>query len=576
MKRCLALISVLLCLLPPAARAQGPDETYLAIYNLIQQADAFQAGGDARQAAAKYLEAHSMLKVYPTVYPGWNEKVVTYRLNYLSSKLEALAPSLPATNTPPAAGTNAPPGVATASANQARALQDEIDRLTAKNALLEAKLKEAWSVQPAAADPRELAKAGENIKQLQKEIDVLKVTLAQEQAKPAKTADPVAIDQEKKLLDELKQKLAQQVELNGSLQKENTELKDQVNQLKTRAPSAGAVTNESEELHIARSTIAALQATNIALRTDKILLETRILELAKEPGTGASSRTKELINERDDLKKKLAAANKELKRVKTRTSSSVADSAAQELESLLARLEVHEAKAVPYSPEELVLFKQGDTNLAVAAATEEKVTVKELPPGSGPLVAEATAAARDGRFKDAEKLYLQVLSQDEKHVLILSHLAGVQIEQERYEEADQTIHKALAIEPRDALSLYILGILKQRQAKYDEAFEALSLSAKIRPSEARTQYSLGEVLVQKGQRAAAETAFRKTLLLMPTHPGAHHALAVVYATQQPPFKELAQWHYNKARDKGWPRDPDLEKLFEEKPPEVPAPQTSAK
>jgi len=219
---------------------------------------------------------------------------------------------------------------------------------------------------------------------------------------------------------------------------------------------------------------------------------------------------------------------------------------------------------VPYSPEELALFKQGDTNVVLAVFNAEKKTVGEFPPGAGPLIADAERARTSGRFAEAEKLYLQVLRQDEKHVFILSSLAVVQMEQNRFEDAEQTIKKALAADPRDPASLYLLGRLKYQQGQYDEAYESLSLSAKILPAEARTQFFLGQTLVQKGQRAAAETAFRKALQLRPGYGDAHHALALVYATQQPPFKELAQWHYNKAREFGWPRDPELEKLLEDK------------
>ena len=39
---------------------------------------------------------------------------------------------------------------------------------------------------------------------------------------------------------------------------------------------------------------------------------------------------------------------------------------------------------------------------------------------------------------------------------------------------------------------------------------------------------------------------------------------MVYATQQPPYKELAQWHYQKAIAGGYPRNLEFEKLLEDK------------
>jgi hypothetical protein len=66
-----------------------------------------------------------------------------------------------------------PPGVE----NQLKVLQAEVERLQADNRLLGAKLKEALSVQPAAVDPRELAKAEERIRALQKENALFKTQL---------------------------------------------------------------------------------------------------------------------------------------------------------------------------------------------------------------------------------------------------------------------------------------------------------------------------------------------------------------------------------------------------------------
>ncbi|HVK59841.1 MAG TPA: tetratricopeptide repeat protein, partial [Candidatus Kapabacteria bacterium] len=87
----------------------------------------------------------------------------------------------------------------------------------------------------------------------------------------------------------------------------------------------------------------------------------------------------------------------------------------------------------------------------------------------------------------------------------------------------------------------------------------LSRSAHLDPKNAETQNYLGITLSQQGQREAAETALRKAILLNPNYAGAHHNLAVIYATQRPPFPELARFHYNKALALGQPPNPDLEK-----------------
>jgi Tfp pilus assembly protein PilF len=62
-------------------------------------------------------------------------------------------------------------------------------------------------------------------------------------------------------------------------------------------------------------------------------------------------------------------------------------------------------------------------------------------------------------------------------------------------------------------------------------------------------------------RSAAETAFRKAILLNPNYAGAQNNLAVFYLTQQPPSVELARWHYDKAIAAGFPRNPEMEKML---------------
>src|SRR6266576_6255370 len=68
-------------------RAEGPDDEYVRIYNLIQQADALAEGGGGELARQKYSEAQTGLDRLQKAYPGWNVQVVQFRLNYVMGKL---------------------------------------------------------------------------------------------------------------------------------------------------------------------------------------------------------------------------------------------------------------------------------------------------------------------------------------------------------------------------------------------------------------------------------------------------------------------------------------------------------
>src|SRR5947209_6841783 len=108
-----AIICVIFYVLP-WARAEGPDDKYVQIYNIIQEADGLNDAGQSREAAIKYFDAEKALKALQAEFPDWNANVVKFRLGYIASKLEPLAGKLPLTNTAPAIVT-APPVPASAS-----------------------------------------------------------------------------------------------------------------------------------------------------------------------------------------------------------------------------------------------------------------------------------------------------------------------------------------------------------------------------------------------------------------------------------------------------------------------------
>src|SRR2546423_1442382 len=199
MKRQLVILWAIFFAALLCARGEGPDDKYVQVYNLIQEADALNDSGRTREAAAKYFEAEKALKALQADYPDWNGNVVKFRLAYIASKLEPLGQKLPGTNAP-AVIVATEPRTIPSETNQFKELQEEIKRLTAQNGLLEARLKEALSVQPAQLDPRELAKAEEQIKALQKERDLLKVSLEQEKSKTPKPVDPALLDQERQIV----------------------------------------------------------------------------------------------------------------------------------------------------------------------------------------------------------------------------------------------------------------------------------------------------------------------------------------------------------------------------------------
>jgi Tfp pilus assembly protein PilF len=643
------------------ARAEGPDDQYVRIYNLIQEADKLNSSGQPSEALRKYTEAQTALQGIQKGYPDWNSKVVNFRLNYLAAKIAALPAQAPApvTPTPGGAGTKPAPPQGASPAQPAKAapsdweaqlanLTEQVRQLQTDKSLLEAKLKESLAIKPAAVDPRELAAAEEKIKGLQKENDLLKVSLDQEKAKPAAAADMKTLEEARQGLAETNRKLAEQTkaanalalektalqtklnnltpspstetELNATkkaladanlklaeqsrqsaglalekealqarlkalsaeaaaataLSTENEVLKKQLAELKAAPPSADKGEETRRQLSQAQAQVAALQSEKEVLRLEKIALEERVKQLPAPPITAAASpapakggdasRIKQLEQERDGLQKQLAAANKELYSRKGKAGAARLAEIENQLATLRARIDVYEARQIPYLPEELALFKQPETQLPQADGKGAKKTVKELPPGTAALAAEARRYYADKQYDKAEEKFLQVLQQDKGNVLILANLAAIELDLNHLDAAEINIKQAVALAPNDPDSLFVLGRLKFRQQKYDDAIDALSRAAKLDPQDAQIQNFLGLALSEKGLRGPAETALRKAIQLDPGFADAHNNLAVAYITQEPPLVELARWHYQKALTAGHPKNPDLEKMIEAKKP----------
>lgn len=494
----------------------GPDEEYISIYQVIEEADQSMANNSVAQARARYSDAQEALKKFKAAYPSWNDKAVEFRLQYVTERLGKLGPASAAA--PAAPSPKALPLAQPASVDPVVDLRQQVARLQEDNKVLNAKLTEALAAQPAAIDPRELQKAEAQITSLQKEKELLKVALEQEQAKVAKASDKSGLEAAQKEIATLRGELA-----------------------KGAAPVVASERAVEEMRERVRTNELAVVALQLALKNMK---EERDAVLAR-----ASAQSAAAPAPAPSVAPKGAAAD---------------DQTTKQLSILRARLAVLEARKVPYTTEELALMKQGPL-AAKAPPAKGESKKKELPAGAGFIITQAQQAFAAKRYAEAELKYQEILKIDDKNVFTLGNLGLIQMEMGRLGDAEATLTKAQAIDPDDSFVLAKLGILRFRQNKFDEALDLLSRAADLDPKDPEIQNYLGITLSEKGMRIPAETALRKAIELNPNYPVAHHNLAVVYATQKPPFLELARYHYQKAIDRGHPADPAVEKLINAKP-----------
>ncbi len=178
-----------------------------------------------------------------------------------------------------------------------------------------------------------------------------------------------------------------------------------------------------------------------------------------------------------------------------------------------------------------------------------------------PLAREAKASFDQGKFKQSEKLYQEILTKSPNNLYSLSNLGVVLFRNGKLKAAELTLKKAIAIAPRDEFTHTTLGIVYYQQSKFDDALSELTKSLAINPKSATAHNYLGITASQKGWQEAAEKEMLEAIADNPDYADAHFNLAVVYSTSQPPAKELARRHYEKALALGAPPDPTLDKLL---------------
>ena len=592
MKLFLATVLLLVGLLTPARAQQDADERYLRIYSLIQQGDDLSSTKPA-DALTTFGTAQRQLQQFQKIYPQWNPGIISFRLNYLDEKISDLQSQVAASVA--VVKTNEPAGPAGVSVDNSApliaALNAQLKSEQSENETLQARLKEALAAQPAAVDARELTAAQEQIRQLMKENDLLKASRpASSVAMPEKiiVTDTNAINQARQDLAEFKRKFLEEqaraeklvveneklreslksagnLDALAALRTENLKLRDQIAALNAAAANSPEVDKLAAELKTARAQILSLKSASAVAALEKLALENKFAQFANAPKPDIAAfeaRIRSLSQERDELMAKLDSVSRKNSRGKNDAVAAQVAALNDEVKTLRSRLAVNEAKAVPYTPEELALFRQSMPQPSKVEPVRK--SINELPAGAAELVASAQQHFARHEFDQAEADYQKILDRDQNNGLALANLATIELQQDKLADAEKHIKAAVVQSPDDAYNLSTLGYLKFRQEKYDEALDALSRAATIDPENPEIQNYLGVTLSHKGLRAQGETALRKAIQINPAYAPAHNNLAVIYLSQEPPLPQLARWHYQKALDAGQPRNPDLEKMLADK------------
>ena len=624
MKLFAATAVALLLALPGALAQENPDDQYVIIYTLIQQGDTDVNAGQPQQAVQEYREAQEELQRFQQIYGDWNPTIVNFRLKYLAEKIAALTPqSSPVTHTPPPAP--APTASPADMQSQIASLNSQIQQLQSDDATLQAKLKEALSVQPAGVSPEALAQMQQQLQQLAKENELLKATatnaaqqanprlqqaLAEQTARASQLAqenqslqtrvqslttgaqDAEALRQENALL---KKEMANMNSASGAgsgnnlaLVQENQDLRARVQALTTDANAAEALREENAvlkrqlaanpapapaqgggNLAAAQGQAVQFQAEETADWLERRALENRIQEWQQESVSGGTADTTSdeanLQSQVRELTQERDNLLAELGEANKKLYGHNNQTAAQQIDILAQQVETLRTRVAVDEAAAVPYTAQELALFAPAPITPnpdaEKKSIRELPGGAAVLVAEAQSYYTNGQYGQAAADYEKILKSDANNPLALANLAAIELEENKLADADQHIQAAVTQTPNDAYNLTILGRIKFSEEKYDDALDALDHASKLDPQSPEIENFLGVALAEKGMRAQAETAFRKAILIQPDYADAHKNLAIVYLSAHPPEIELARWHYEKALASGMAPNPEFEKML---------------
>ena len=242
--------------------------------------------------------------------------------------------------------------------------------------------------------------------------------------------------------------------------------------------SIATLTRERQDLQNEMAAVAELRQRVEQLERERAELQAELSKLgSRQESTppaapDKSGRVRELEAQRDDLQKKLNEATRQMNESKPRGQSSSADS--KEIANLRARLEIFEARKVPYTQEELALLDKSSPSPRLAANIQPaaaKRSIRELPAGSALLIAEAERAFAAKRFDDAEAKYLEVLDMDKDNPVTLANVAAIQLELGKLEEAEANLNRAIKADGEDPYAQLLMGMVRLRQDRFQDALE---------------------------------------------------------------------------------------------------------
>ena len=433
------------------AHAVAQDDEYIQIYGVIQDADALGNSSQTGEALAKYIDAQTSLQRFQRIYPDWNRQVIQYRLNYLASRIAEISARTPvaATKTPIAAKppTTAPPALSLQPReredfeHQRDLLQSRVQQLQVDKMTLESKLKESLAAQPAAVDPRELAKAEEKIRSLEKENSLLQVSVAQQQTKAAPPVDTAAVEQMKRQLAEASQRLADQTKRADALAGERRALQTKLDSLIPAPWNATNLRETKKALEDANRKLGAQSKLASRLDAEKMNLMARVKSLEADSGTLVALRAENEILKKQlaDLKRPAPAGSavevtRQLAEARARIAALESDQEIWRLEKIALENRVRHLMASSTAA-------PAPAPAPAATTVEDSSRVKQLERESADLRKKLGAAQKELAGRKARNVATKIEDLTGQLAILRARLAVFETQQIPYTEEEHALFK---------------------------------------------------------------------------------------------------------------------------------------
>lgn len=136
---------------------------------------------------------------------------------------------------------------------------------------------------------------------------------------------------------------------------------------------------------------------------------------------------------------------------------------------------------------------------------------------------------KQGKFAEAEALYIQILQSDSNNVPALINLGLIQQGQGKLDEATQYYKYAFSLEPNNVSLVYLLAKITQEINRLDESIHYWQTLTQLKPAGALEYYgNIGNCFVQQGKFAEGLQYFRKALDIEPKSFAAYQAIGNLF------------------------------------------------